>query len=77
MASASQCNFCNMSFPVTVNFIFVAFFCTYTSQHLVVWFKIVLNFAFHIPFGTFEERGWPFATFMFRNEVVTLPFLSF
>lgn len=43
-----------MSFSVIVNVIFVIFG-TYSSQCLVMWFKIVLIFAFYIPFGTFEE----------------------
>lgn len=65
-----------MSFSVTVNFI-LWLVSTYTSQCLVVWFKMVSVFAFHILFRTFEERGCSLASFMFENEAVTLPFLLF
>lgn len=44
-----------MSFSIIVNFIFVIFG-TYSSQRLVVWFNIVLIFAFYIAFGTSEGR---------------------
>lgn len=44
-----------MSFSVIVNFIFVILG-TDSSQCLVVQCKIVLIFAFYIPFGTSEEK---------------------
>ena len=44
-----------MSFPVIVNFIFVILG-TESSQCLVVQCKIVLIFAFYIPFGTYEGK---------------------
>lgn len=68
----SQCDSCNMSFSVIVNYIFV-FFGTYSSQCLVVWFKMVLICILH-SFWHFWRRH---CLVCCLGEVVSLPLCLF
>lgn len=76
MASVSQCDSCNMSFSVTVNFIF-AFFALTPHNTWLRGLRLceILHFTFLL--ALLKKGDDFFATFMFGNEVVPLPFLSF